>query len=89
MASDRYWKQIWCAAVHLNPMSISRPRRPFLPTIAFLRIEERFDVAIDSALKRLWQLQLARRIGRKNLKLIDGKSPKQLEYCNSVAREKK
>jgi hypothetical protein len=55
-----------------------------------LAIEDRFDAGIDRALKRLWQLQLARRFdGPKEPKLIDGKSPKQLEYCNSIAREKK
>ena len=51
-----------------------------------LAIEERLDAAIDRATKRLYQLQLAGQLRRRNLpELIAGKAPMQLDGPGTVA----
>lgn len=55
-----------------------------------LETEERLDANIDRALRRLYQLKEARRIyPPKQPKLIENKSPPQLEQSNTNAREDK
>ena len=55
-----------------------------------LDVEERLDAGIDRALKRLWQLKMARQLDRsREPKLIDSKSPKQLENPNATDRKMK
>jgi hypothetical protein len=52
-----------------------------------LATEERLDAAIDRALRRLYQLKMAREPhAHKQPKLIDGNSSKQLEHPDVVAR---
>jgi hypothetical protein len=54
-----------------------------------LAVEERLDAVIDRALKRLYQLKMARQLDHQRpLALIDSKAPKQLESPNAVAKIK-
>jgi hypothetical protein len=51
-----------------------------------LSIEERLDAAIDRAMKRLYQLKLARQLDRPHQpELIGRKAPMQLEGPDKVA----
>ena len=53
-----------------------------------LATEERLDASIDRAMKRLYQLKLFRQLDRpKEPKLINSKSPKQLEDPDALARK--
>jgi hypothetical protein len=53
-----------------------------------LAIEERLDAAIDRAMKRLYQLKLARQLERPKVPaLIESKASKQLEGPATVVRE--
>jgi hypothetical protein len=53
-----------------------------------LAIEERLDAAIDRAMKRLYQLKVARQFDRpKQPELIEGKAPRQLNGPDPVIRK--
>jgi len=53
-----------------------------------LDIEERLDAAIDRAMKRLYQLKLARQLDRPRLpSLIDQKTPMQLPAPDAVLKK--
>jgi hypothetical protein len=53
-----------------------------------LDIEERLDAAIDRAMKRLYQLKMARQLDRPRLPaLIDQKAPMQLAGPDTVVNK--
>jgi hypothetical protein len=53
-----------------------------------LDVEVRLDAGIDRALKRLWQLKMARQLHQaKEPKLIAGRSHKQLEHSDTIAQK--